>query len=302
LELSVEQLKSASKSLTASLVPKQPFADLPCLLEIRPGVGGSEAAIFTGDLTRMYEAYCSRKGLGVSIVNKDNGGLEGDAVVEAILEVDAPGAYAMLRCEAGVHRVQRVPATETKGRLHTSTASVMVLPSIQPKEDTDLDVTDPTSDFYINPKDVRKDYMRASGAGGQHVNKTESAVRLTHVPTNTVVSMQVSRSRFENENRALELLRSRIAVARREAREEELIKLRRSVIGVAKVGRADKIRTYNYQQQRVTDHRSGFTVHGIDGIMDGGQNFEKVMDSVRQWLAQGDIEDMVLSAKAENPG
>ena len=296
LEQSIKQRNDASKWLTASLVPKHPFADLPCLIEIRPGIGGSEAALFTADLLRMYQGYCAQNNLRTNIVNLEHGGAGSDQLIEAILEVETSGSYGILRCEAGVHRVQRVPDTEAQGRIHTSTASVMVLPSFpQANEDSAIDFNDPASDFYIDPKDTKREFMRASGAGGQHVNKTESAIRITHIPTNTVVACQESRSRFENEKRAWNLLRSRIAQARREAREEEVVKLRRSIIGVARVGRADKIRTYNWQQQRVTDHRSGMTVHGIDGIMGGGENLERIMDGVRKWLTEGEVEDLKLA-------
>jgi peptide chain release factor 1 len=223
----------------------------------------------------------------------DSGG-----IAEAILEVESPNAYGILRCEAGVHRVQRVPATETKGRTHTSSASVMVLPSFptQSDESTSINFEDPTSDYYVDPKEVRLDVMRASGAGGQHVNKTESAVRLTHIPTNIVVAIQESRSQIQNREKAWQVLRSRIAQQRREAREEEMVRLRRSVVGVAKTGRGDKIRTYNFQQQRITDHRSGMTVHGIEGFLAGGVNLEKIMVGVREWLVEREVEDMIASS------
>jgi peptide chain release factor 1 len=175
----------------------------------------------------------------------------------------------------------------------------MVLPAF-PKASGDFDINDPSSDFYIDPKEVRRDFMRASGAGGQHVNKTESAVRLTHLPTNTVVSIQDSRTRANNEDKAWSILRSRIAHARREAKDEENRKLRRSVIGVAKIGRADKVRTYNWQQQRVTDHRSGFTIHGLDGVLEGGVNLQKLMESVRQWQRRLDVEDIVADPNISN--
>jgi peptide chain release factor 1 len=224
----------------------------------------------------------------------DSGG-----IAEAILEVESPNAYGILRCEAGVHRVQRVPATETKGRTHTSSASVMVLPSFptQSDETTSINFEDPTSDYYVDPKEVRLDVMRASGAGGQHVNKTESAVRLTHIPTNIVVAIQESRSQIQNREKAWQVLRSRLAQQRREAREEEMVRLRRSVVGVAKTGRGDKIRTYNFQQQRITDHRSGMTVHGIEGFLAGGVNLEKIMVGVREWLVEREVEDMIASAE-----
>ncbi|KAI4909870.1 uncharacterized protein J4E92_010486 [Alternaria infectoria] len=290
------QLANASQNLITSLVPIHPFAHLPCLLEIRPGAGGSEAAIFAGDLFRMYSAFCNRNGFRTNLLKYENinGTTEaGVPLSEAIIEVENDGAYGVFRCEAGVHRVQRVPATEAKGRTHTSAASVHVLPSVQENSAEEQDFEDPESDYYIDVKEVKLEVMRASGAGGQHVNKTESAVRLTHIPTNTVVAMQDSRSQHKNKEKAWALLRSRIAQSRREKREEEMANMRRSVIGVAKMGRGDKVRTYNWGQQRVTDHRSGTTVHDLDDVMGGGQTLEKVMESVRSWLMERDVEALI---------
>lgn len=312
-ELAVEDLASTrselgtlSLNLTTSLTPKHPFQDLPCLIEIRPGAGGSEAALFAGDLVKMYRAYCARRNLRVSILEYQTA--EGDSsesspLQEAILEVESAGAYGELRCEAGVHRVQRVPATETRGRTHTSAVSVLVLPSLPTNGSEglsigEIDVEDPTSDYYVNPTEVRTDVMRARGAGGQHVNTTDSAIRLTHIPTNTVVNMQDSRSQHKNREKAWQLLRSRIAQARREAREEEVVALRRNVIGVAKMGRGDKIRTYNWGQQRVTDHRSGLSVYNLDDVMDGGEELDKIMDSVKVWLGDQEIAGLIADEEA----
>jgi peptide chain release factor 1 len=296
LEITAKQLQEASDSLTKSLLPKHPFADLPCLIEIRPGVGGREASLFAGELLSMYQAFCSNQGLRTNVISDDWSGGEDSMLLGAIVEVESVGAYGLLRGEAGIHRVQRVPETETKGRTHTSTASVMVLPSFPENHDSEIDINDPNNDFYLDPKEIRKEYMRASGAGGQHVNKTESAVRLTHLPTKTQVFVQESRARPENEKRAYSLMRSRIAQTRREAKEEEIIKMRRNVIGVNKAGRSDKIRTYNFSQQRTTDHRSGITVLGIDGVMAGGQSLETVMDSVRQWMTGIEVEELLADS------
>jgi peptide chain release factor 1 len=304
----VAQLDALSTALTTSLTPKHPFANLPCLLEIRPGAGGGEANLFAGDLLRMYRAYCSRKNFRVSLLKYEDADGASDSsgeapLSEAILEIETPGSYAELRSEAGVHRVQRVPATESKGRTHTSAVSVLVLPSFpsngsEGQQLSEADLDDPTSDYYVNPQDVRTDVMRARGAGGQHVNTTDSAVRLTHIPTNTVVSMQDSRSQHKNREKAWQLLRSRLAQARREAREEEMSNLRRSVVGVARMGRGDKVRTYNWGQQRVTDHRSGISVHNLDDVMDGGHDLDKVIDSVKAWMAEQEIR--VLIAEEED--
>ena len=292
-----QSIQAAETDLKTSLIPVHPFAHLPCLIEIRPGAGGDEAGLFAGDLLRMYEAYCARVGLRTSVLKHETseevGGASGTQ--EAVLEVDSPGAYGVLRCEAGVHRVQRVPATETKGRTHTSAASVLVLPSVSNDSGGDMgedSFNDPKSDYYVNPTDVKTDVMRASGAGGQHVNRTESAVRLTHLPTNTVVAVQESRSQHDNREQAWRILRSRIAQTKREEREEELIKLRRSA-GAGKVGRENKVRTYNWSQQRVSDHRSGFDLRNLDDVMEGGEALEKIMDSVRAWMAEQEVLGLV---------
>lgn len=294
-----QTIQKAETDLKSSLVPVHPFAHLPCLMEIRPGAGGDEAGLFAGDLLRMYEAYCARVGLRTSLLKHETGdeigGGTGAHLQEAVLEVDSPGAYGILRCEAGVHRVQRVPATETKGRTHTSAASVLVLPSVPNDsggEGGEDSFNDPKSDYYVNPSDVKTDVMRASGAGGQHVNKTESAVRLTHVPTNIVVAVQESRSQHANREQAWRILRSRIAQMKREEREEELIKLRRGA-GAGKVGRENKVRTYNWSQQRVSDHRSGFDLRNLDDVMEGGEALDKIMDSVRVWQAEQEVLGLV---------
>jgi peptide chain release factor 1 len=308
LATTASQLETLSQNLAMALTPKHPFEDLPCLIEIRPGAGGGEAALFAGDLLRMYKAYCSRKNMRVSMLKYETADGDSDAsgespLTEAILEVETPGAYGQLRSEAGVHRVQRVPATESKGRTHTSAVAVLVLPSLpvsasEGQEMWEADLNDPTSDYYVNPTEVRTDVMRARGAGGQHVNTTDSAIRLTHIPTNTVVSMQDSRSQHKNRDKAWQLLRSKLAQARREAREEEAVKLRRGVIGVATMGRGDKVRTYNWGQQRVTDHRSGLSVHNLDDVMEGGHDLDKIIDSVKTWLGEREIEGMLAEEEA----
>ena len=298
-------MASLKGQLQASLVSVHPFAELPCLLELRPGAGGSEAGLFAGDLLRMYQAYCKRHGLRVNLLKLDYETASGTGsesqIQEAILEVDGAGAYELLRCEAGVHRVQRVPATESKGRTHTSAVAVIVMPNFPPDGSEGLgqeSFKDPASDFYVSSSDVRVDVMRARGAGGQHVNTTDSAVRLTHIPTGTVVAVQESRSQQQNRAKAWQILRARIAQAKREAREEELAQLRLSVVGVAKMGRGDKVRTYNWSQQRVTDHRSGITLHHLDDILQGGDSLDKVMDSVKAWLRERDVEGLIADEEA----
>lgn len=264
----------------------------------------------------MYTTFCMRTNLRYSILKYEAADGMTDAstasdgpLSEAILEIETPGSYAILRTEAGVHRVQRVPATESKGRVHTSVASVFVLPSVpaNPNDADDaaavaggLDIEDPESDYYVNPTDVRTDLMRASGAGGQHVNKTESAIRLTHIPTNTVVAVQTERSQHKNRARAWQILRSRLAALKREAREEEALALRRGLSGGGKsMGRSDKVRTYNWSQGRVTDHRSGITVHDLDGVMEGGDTLDRIMESVRLWMRDQEIENLMAEEEAK---
>lgn len=310
--LATEEVQSTSQSLSqlatqlrASLVPPHPFADLPCLLEIRPGVGGSEAALFAADLMRMYLAFCKRHNLRCSLLKLDETSAKKGselAVQEVVLEIEDAGAYNMLRSEAGVHRVQRVPTTESSGRTHTSVASVLILPRFPDDEVDDLaenGFDDPSSDYFVDPKDVKSEIMRSSGAGGQHVNTTDSAVRLTHIPTNIVVAMQDQRSQHKNRAKAWQILRGKIAVVRREAREEEKAKLRLSVLGGGKsAGRSDKIRTYNWSQQRVTDHRSGITLNQLDNILEGGDCLDKVMESVRAWFRERDMKILMADEAA----
>lgn len=299
IEQTSAQLSTLFAALESSLIPPDPFSSLPCLLEIRPGAGGSEAGIFVGDLLRMYQAFCKRRNLHAVLVKLESSSkVNLEEIQEAILEISTPAAYDILKCEAGVHRVQRVPATETQGRTHTSAASVLVLPSFPDQGGEELGFDDPASDYYINPSDVRTDVMRARGAGGQHVNTTDSAIRLTHIPTSTVVAIQDARSQHKNRQKAWQVLRAKLAQARREAREEEKAKLRVSVVGVARMGRGDKVRTYNWGQQRVTDHRSGFTVNNLNDVLEGGETLDRVMESVRGWQRERDLEALVADEEA----
>lgn len=303
LETTQEKLGVLAKELQTSLIPKHPFTDLPCLLELRPGAGGDEAALFAGDLLRMYQAFCKNRGLRSSILKLETEAATSsdEKIQEAVLEIETPGAYDILRCEAGVHRVQRVPATETKGRTHTSAVSVLVLPSFPSEgaeDDSESNFDDPASDYFVDVKDVKIETMRARGAGGQHVNMTDSAVRMTHIPTNTIVAMQDQRSQQKNRQKAWHILRSKLAQARREAREEEMANIRVSTIGVARMGRGDKIRTYNWSQQRVTDHRCGITVHNLDNVLEGGENLEKVMSNVKEWLKANELQALIAEEEA----
>ncbi|KAG7054619.1 RF-1 domain-containing protein [Colletotrichum scovillei] len=303
------QLSSLSRKLSASLTPKDPYAHMPCLLELRPGPGGLEGRFFADTLFKMYKGYCARKGLRANVIKYDMADAAGDSssaagespLQEAVIEVQDPGAYDLFRGEAGMHRVQRIPATESKGRVHTSAVAVWVLPSFQGDNGGDMeDINNPESDFFIDPSEVKIETMRARGAGGQHVNKTESAIRMTHIPTGTVVSMQDSRSQSRNRDDAWKLIRSRVALQRREAREEAAAQLRNSVLSKHKITRGDKIRTYNYNQDRVTDHRAGIDVHNLPDVIAGGESLDKIVDEVRDWLVSGDIEAMMADESAAN--
>ncbi|CAK7223433.1 Peptide chain release factor 1, mitochondrial [Sporothrix curviconia] len=315
LEATETRLDGLADRLSESLTPKHPFGDMPCLLELRPGPGGLEGRFFTDSLFRMYQNYCSRMGYRSRIVKYETSESIGDtgtdgelALQEAVIEIQDTGAYDLFRGEAGIHRVQRVPATESKGRTHTSAAAVWVLPSFSESaggggggggEDTAENYDDPESLFYINPADVRTETMRARGAGGQHVNKTESAIRLTHIPTGTVVSMQDSRSQHSNRETAWKILRSRLAQRRREEREAEARRLRDAVLSKSQVTRSDKIRTYNYSQDRVTDHRCGLDVHNLPDVMEGGETLSRVMDAVRVWQRDRDVQAILAEEEAE---
>ena len=303
LRATTVKLSSLSGDLQTSLIPEHPFAQMQCLIEFRPGAGGDEAGIFAGNLLQMYQGYCRRHGLRVNILKFEATKTQGfeQSVQEAVLEIGTPGAYDMFRCEAGVHRVQRVPATEVKGRTHTSAVSVLVLPNFPSQGEDELEESnfeDPSNDYYVDPTDVRTDVMRARGAGGQHVNTTDSAVRLTHLPTNTVVAIQDSRSQQQNRAKAWQILRAKLAQARRDARDEEIAQLRLSIVGVSRMGRGDKVRTYNWSQQRVTDHRSGITLHHLDDVLEGGESLDKVMASVKDWLKMQDLEMLVAAEEA----
>lgn len=235
------------------LLPKDSADDLNVILEIRAGTGGDEASLFAGDLFRMYERYAGIQGWKVEVLSMSEGEVGG--FKEIIAEVTGKGVFAKFKFESGVHRVQRVPATEGGGRIHTSAATVAVLP--EPEE----------VDIEINEKDLRIDVYRASGAGGQHVNKTESAVRITHLPTGTVVAQQDEKSQHKNKARAMQLLRARIYEKERERVDNERAADRKGQVGSG--DRSERIRTYNFPQGRVTDHRINLTLYKLDQILEG---------------------------------
>lgn len=251
LQPKIAELEEEIKEL---LMPKDPNDDKNAILEVRAGAGGDEASIFAGDLFRMYQRFVeTQEGWTMSIMDINHGTSGG--YKEIIAEITGEEVYGKLKFESGVHRVQRVPATESQGRVHTSAASVAILPEAD------------EVDFQLNMSDIKKDTFRASGAGGQHVNKTESAVRLTHLPTNTVVECQDGRSQHQNYDKALTVLRSRLYEAELKKHNDAISSERKSLVGSG--DRSDKIRTYNYPQSRVTDHRIGLTVYNLPAVMDG---------------------------------
>lgn len=309
-ELNTEQAKldTLGRNLSASLTPRHPFADLPCILEFRPGPGGLEGRYFMDSLFKMYKALCVRRGFRASVLKYELADAAGDSssaagenpLQEAVLEVHDTGSYDLFRGEAGMHRVQRIPSTESKGRVHTSAVAVWVLPSFPEHISTaDAGFDDPESDFYVNPADVKIETMRARGAGGQHVNKTESAIRMTHHPTGTTVSMQDHRQQSRNREDAWKVLRSRIADRRREEREAENARLRDSVLSKTQLTRGDKIRTYNYGQDRCTDHRAGMDVHNLPDVLVGGETLDKLMEAAREWLVTKDVEMVIAEEEAK---
>ena len=241
------------EKLKEMLMPKDPNDSKNVILEVRGGTGGDEAAIFAGDIFRMYQRFCEKMGWRMSLVDFTEGSSGG--YKEIITEIEGDDVYGKLKFESGVHRVQRVPATETQGRIHTSAASVAVLPEA---EEVDVE---------ISMNDIRKDTFCSSGAGGQSVNTTYSAVRLTHIPTGMVVQCQDERSQLKNFDKALTVLRSRIYEIELQKHNDAIASQRKTMVGSG--DRSDKIRTYNYPQSRVTDHRIGMTVHNLSAVMDG---------------------------------
>jgi len=255
------RLEALAGTLQILLIPKDPNDNKNVFLEIRAGTGGDEASIFSGDLFRMYNYFADKQGWKVDIMSKSEG--EHGGFKEIIAKIEGQGVYSRLKFESGAHRVQRVPETESQGRIHTSACTVVVMP-----EADDVDEVD------INPADLRVDTFRASGSGGQHVNKTDSAIRLTHLPTGVVVECQDDRSQHKNRARAMSVLKSRLYEAELQKQQSEEASTRKTLVGTG--DRSDRIRTYNYPQGRVTDHRINLTLYKLDDVMGGA--LEQVVD------------------------
>lgn len=262
LENAKNSIERVSEELKILLLPKDPNDDRNVIVEIRGGAGGEEAALFSGVLFRMYSMYAESKRWKTEILNSNETGLGGYKEISFIISGD--GAYSRLKYESGVHRVQRVPETEAQGRIHTSTVTVAVLPEAQ-----DVEVE-------INPSDLQIDTFRASGAGGQHINKTESAIRITHIPTGVVVECQDERSQYKNKEKAMKVLKARLLEAKMQEQTEAMAQERKTQVGTG--DRSERIRTYNYPQGRVTDHRIGLTLYRLDDILNG--DLDEIIDSL----------------------
>ena len=257
-----DAVEQYTQELKVLLLPKDPNDDKNVIIEIRGGAGGEEASLFANSLYRMYTMYAEAKGWKQEVLNANPTELGGFKEISFLIEGE--GAYSRLKYESGVHRVQRVPETESQGRIHTSTVTVAVLVEADEVE------------LEINPADLKIDYFRASGAGGQHINKTESAVRITYLPTNVVVECQDERSQHKNKDKAMKILRSRIYEAMQEEQNAKIASERRSQVGTG--DRSERIRTYNYPQGRLTDHRIGLTIYRLEDILNG--NLDEVFDSL----------------------
>ena len=257
-----EKLPKIEEELKILLIPKDPDDDKSIICEIRAGAGGEEAALFAGTLFRMYTMYAERKHWNLEILNENETGLGG--YKEITFMVSGKGVYSRLKFESGVHRVQRVPDTESSGRIHTSTATVAVLPVV---EDVEIE---------INPSDIKMEVFRSSGAGGQHINKTSSAVRLIHEPTGIVVECQTERSQFQNRDNAMKMLRTKLYEIEKEKQDSEVANARKTQVGSG--DRSEKIRTYNYPQGRITDHRIGMSIYQMENFLNG--DIDEMIDNL----------------------
>lgn len=257
-----ENLPKIEEELKILLIPKDPDDDKNIMCEIRAGAGGEEAALFAGTLFRMYTMYAEKKHWKLEVLNENETGLGG--YKEISFMITGKGVYSRLKFESGVHRVQRVPDTESSGRIHTSTATVAVLPVV---EDVEIE---------INPSDIKMEVFRASGAGGQHINKTSSAVRLIHEPTGIVVECQTERSQFQNKDNAMKMLRTKLYEIEKEKQDSEIANSRKTQVGSG--DRSEKIRTYNYPQGRITDHRIGMSIYQMENFLNG--DIDEMVDNL----------------------
>lgn len=271
LKENTQLAEQCEETLTIMLQPKDPNDDRSVIVEMRAGAGGEEAALFVANLYRAYSMYAEKQGWNTEII--DVNATEIGGYKEIVFNIDAVGAFSRLKFESGVHRVQRVPETESSGRIHTSTITVAVLPEVD-----DVDVE-------INPNDIEIDTFRASGAGGQHINKTDSAIRITHKPTGIVVTCQDQRSQYKNKDKAMSVLRSRLYDMAIKEQTDELTENRRSQVGTG--DRSERIRTYNFPQGRVTDHRIGLTLYKLDQVMNG--DFDEVFNALSNASRAGQL-------------
>jgi peptide chain release factor 1 len=274
IEAHEKRIEELEAKLKRALVPKGPYDEKDVIVEIRGAAGGDEAALFAGDLYRMYTRYAERSGWKVEVIDAHESDLGG--FKEIVFEVHGQGPYARLKYESGVHRVQRVPETEAQGRIHTSTATVAVLPEAD------------EVDIQVDPKDLRLDYFNAGGAGGQNVQKNDNAVRITHLPTGIVATCQDERSQLKNRTKAMAVLRARLLDIEQRRAREEVEETRRAQVGTGE--RAEKIRTYNFPQDRVTDHRINFTRHNLPALLDGE------MDDIVQQMREAE-QSRILEAQ-----
>ena len=277
-----QDVAKLENNLKILLLPRDPRDEKNVIMEIRGGAGGEEAALFAHSLLRMYTMYVQSRGWTLELLNLNETELGG--VKEAIFSVEGAGAYNRLKYESGVHRVQRVPETETQGRIHTSTATVAVMPQAE------------EVDFALDMKDLRIDTFRSSGAGGQHINKTSSAIRVTHIPTGMVVECQNERSQFQNKDKALEILRSRLLAQKQKEQQDAINSERQGQVGTG--DRSEKIRTYNFPQDRCTDHRIGLTVHNLAKILDG--NLDEVIDALATREQAEKLQNSICKTKRIN--
>ena len=278
LDEAKQQIPALEDELKIMLLPKDPNDSKNVIIEIRGGAGGEEAALFAAALYRMYSMYAASKGWQIEVMNENETELGG--YKEITFSISGEGAYSRFKYESGVHRVQRVPETESQGRVHTSTATVAVLPEA---EDVELDLNE--------ERDIKMEVFRSSGAGGQHINKTSSAVRLIHIPTGTVVECQNERSQFQNREKALKMLRSKLLDEKVRAQEDEIASNRRSQVGTG--DRSERIRTYNYPESRISDHRIGLTLYKLDQVLNGS------LDEIIDALATADQAAKLASQEGE---